>query len=43
MTGMYNRAQEDIDEGLRKRRQMIRTVLATYRTVGNTMSLSNCR
>jgi TnpA family transposase len=37
MTGVYNRAQEDIDEELRKRRQMIRTVLATYRTVGNTV------
>ena len=37
MTGVHNRAQEDIDEELRKRRQMIRSVLATYRTVGNTV------
>ena len=37
MTGVHNRAQEDIDEELRKRRQMIRSALATYRTVGNTV------
>lgn len=37
MTGVHNRAQEDIDEELRRRRQMIRSVLATYRTVGNTV------
>lgn len=35
MTGVHNRAQEDIDEELRKRRQLIRSALATYRTVGN--------
>lgn len=37
MTGLYKRAQEDIDEELRKRRQVIRSALATYRTVGNTV------
>jgi hypothetical protein len=37
MTGVYSRAQEDIDAELGKRRQMIRSILATYRMVGNTV------
>lgn len=37
MTGVHNRAQEDIDEEMRKRRQVIRSALATYRTVGSTV------
>jgi hypothetical protein len=34
-TGPHNRAQEDIDEELRKRRQVIRSALTTFKTVGN--------
>jgi len=37
MTGVYNRAQEDIDEELRKRHQMIRSALASFKTMGNTV------
>jgi hypothetical protein len=32
MTSVHNRAQEDIDEELRKRRQMIRSVLVVHQT-----------
>jgi len=37
MTGVYNRAQQDIDEELRKRRQLIRSALATFKWMGNTV------
>jgi len=37
MTGVYHRAQEDIDGELRKRRQMIRSALATFKTVVDTL------
>jgi len=37
MTSVHNRAQEDIDEELRKRRHLIRSALTTYKTVGNTV------
>jgi TnpA family transposase len=37
MTGVYNRAQEDIDAEIRKRRQMIHSALATFKTMGNTV------
>jgi hypothetical protein len=37
MTSVYSRAQLDIDEELRKRRQLIRNALATFKTMGNTV------
>jgi TnpA family transposase len=37
MTGVYARAQENIDEDLRKRRQLIHSALATFQTMGNTV------
>jgi hypothetical protein len=41
MTGVYARAQENIDEELRKRRQLIHSALATFQTLGNTV-LDSC-
>jgi hypothetical protein len=37
MTGVYNRAQQAIDAELRKRRQLIRSTLATFKMMGNTI------